>query len=643
MEINLEIDSGEALQVGAGLLVKDLLEKIGKVDPDVLGVRIGNDLMDWQTPIQSGGKLKVIRLSEDSADARHFYRHSFSHVLAQAVRRIFPGAKLAIGPATAEGFYYDFDVEKPFTPEDLDTIAAEMEKIVGENHSFERRSVSSEEAISLLEKSGEIYKLELVNEFAGRGEKLSFYQDGEFVDLCRGPHVKSTKQVRFFKLLEVAGAYWRGDEKRKMLQRIYGTAFLNKKDLSEYLKNLEEAKKRDHRKLGRELDLFSIKPEEIGPGLILWQPKGGLMRHLIEDHCKKRHLEAGYEFVYTPHVGRSTLWQTSGHLDFYRDGMFSAIEVEGQEYFLKPMNCPFHCHIYKDGLRSYRQLPLRLAEWGTVYRYERSGTLSGLTRVRGFTQDDAHLFCRADQMPQEIDRVLEFSISLLRDFGLTDFHLYLSTRPEKRVGAEENWDAAESALKGALERSGLPFSINEADGAFYGPKIDICLRDAIGRQWQLSTIQFDFNLPERFDLTFTGTDGKATRPYMIHRALLGSMERFFALLIEHHAGIFPVWLAPVQVMVLPIAEAHGAYAEELCAKLVAHGVRAQVDADNNTLNYRIRAAQKQKIPYMVVLGDREVQEGGVAVRLRNGEQLADHSVEGLLSHIRNSIESKVAI
>jgi threonyl-tRNA synthetase len=444
--------------------------------------------------------------------------------------------------------------------------------------------------------------------------------------------------VRCFKLLDVAGAYWRGSEENKMLQRIYGTAFLNKDDLKQHLWKLEEAKKRDHRKLGKDLDLFSVNHENVGGGLILWHPKGGLMRHLIEEHCKNKHLSSGYDFVYTPHIGRSKLWKTSGHLDFYQEGMFAPIEVEGQEYYLKPMNCPFHCHIFAADIRSYRELPYRFAEWGTVYRFERSGSLHGLTRVRGFTQDDAHLFCRADQMPEEIDRVLDFSLNLLKDFGLEEFHLYLSTRPEKSVGTDEDWEAAEDALREALKRSKLPYSINEADGAFYGPKIDICLNDALGREWQLSTIQFDFNLPERFELSYIGEDGKEHRPFMIHRALLGSIERFFAVLIEHHGGIFPVWLCPLQAVVLPIAEQHHEYAQMVVNTLTNAGLRVELDASNNTLNKRIRNAQTQKVPFMIILGDKEVENQEVTIRLRTGENLEDKSMDGFLKFAADAIE-----
>lgn len=641
--IALHFPDGVERQYQVGQPSSELVSHLSEKDrADVIGVKVGEVFIDLHTPLPTGlkGAATYLRLVEDDANVRAFYRHSYSHVLAQAVKRIFPEAKLAIGPAIDAGFYYDFDVPRPFTPEDLEKISREMEKIVSEKHRFERFELSMDDALKLMRDRDEPYKLELIEELGARGEKLSFYRDGDFVDLCRGPHIKHTGQVKNFRLLESAGAYWRGNERNKMLQRIYGTAFFDKKALAEHLWQLEEAKKRDHRRLGKDLDLFSVNHETVGSGLILWHPKGGLIRYIVEEHCRKQHLDGGYQFVYSPHIGRATLWRTSGHLEFYKESMYAPIVIEDQEYYLKPMNCPFHTQIYKSSIRSYRDLPLRFAEWGTVYRFERSGTLHGLTRVRGFTQDDAHLFCRGDQMPHEIDRVLNFSINLLRDFGLTDFHLFLSTRPEKRVGLEENWDAAESALREALDRSGLPYTVNAGDGAFYGPKIDINLEDALKRRWQLSTIQFDFNLPERFDLSYIAEDGKEHRPFMIHRALLGSMERFFAVLIEHHGGNFPVWLCPVQVHVLPIAERHQVRAEEIEKALVAAGIRAVTDASSNTLNYRIRQAQQQKVPYMLIIGDKELETGALSMRQRNGEQRALASAEEFLGLIKDKIETK---
>ncbi len=639
--IDIKLPNGENKIIQKGTKVCELLN--GASTDNTIGITLNGAQLDLNSPITETGEIKIIELSSDSENAKYFYRHSFSHILAQAVKRLYPEAKLAIGPAIEDGFYYDFDVKEPFTPEDLKNITKEMKKIIKENHSFERIDVNYEEAKKMLAEQNEPYKLELLEEIKSKGESITFYKDGDFIDLCRGPHIPSTKLVRNFKLLSVAGAYWRGDENKKMLQRIYGTAFLNKDDLKSHLAILEEAKKRDHRKLGKELDLYSINPDTIGGGLVLWHQKGGFIRNLVEEHCRKKHLDSGYDIVYSPHIGKSTLWETSGHLQFYEDGMFPPLEMDGHKYYLKPMNCPFHCNIYGSNLRSYKDLPLRFAEWGTVYRFERSGTLHGLTRVRGFTQDDAHLFCRPDQMPEEIDKVLDFSLSLLRDFGLSDFHLYLSTRPEKSVGDDSKWEAAEAALEAALKRSGISYSLNAGDGAFYGPKIDICITDSLKREWQLSTIQFDFNLPVRFDLKYIGDDGKEHRPYMIHRALLGSMERFFAILIEHTAGIFPVWLAPTQIMVLPIAETHHEYAEKVLNELKNIGFRVQKDVSSNTLSYRVRTAQKQKIPFMLILGDKECENKEITIRLRSGDNLELKSISEFKAYVEEKTTLKEAV
>jgi threonyl-tRNA synthetase len=451
---------------------------------------------------------------------------------------------------------------------------------------------------------------------------ISIYKDDEFVDLCRGPHVESTGKInpKAFKLMSVAGAYWRGDEKNPMLQRIYGTAWLTPKELKNYLWQLEEAKKRDHRKLGRELDLYSVN-EEVGAGLVLWHPKGAMVRYLAERFWEDEHLKNGYDFVYTPHIGKAQLWETSGHLGFYAENMYSPIEIEGQQYYLKPMNCPFHIEIYKSGIRSYRDLPMRFAEKGTVYRYERSGVMHGLMRVRGFTQDDAHHFCAPSQMPDEIDFVLSFSLHILRSFGFKEIEAYLSTRPEKSVGEPEQWRAAEIALEESLKRSGLPYQIDEGGGAFYGPKIDLKIKDALGREWQLSTIQFDFNLPERFDMTYIDENGEASRPYMVHRALMGSIERFFGILIEHYGGAFPIWLSPVQVKIIPIADRHQEFAFKVAKELKEAGLRAEVDDRSDRMNAKIRDAEKQKVPFMLVVGDREMEAGAVDIRRRSGERL----------------------
>jgi threonyl-tRNA synthetase len=552
-------------------------------------------------------------------------RHSASHIMAEAVLAMFPDAKLAIGPPIDTGFYYDFDLPRPLTMEDLQVIEERMRESIARDHLFVQSALGKEEARRLF--ADQPYKLELIDDLP-EGE-VSTFRHGDFVDLCLGPHAASTGQVRAFKLTSVAGAYWRGDERRPMLQRIYGALFETEEELADYLRNLEEAQRRDHRRLGRELDLFSFH-EEYGPGLVYWHPKGGRVRTISEDLWRQEHLKAGYELVYTPHVGKAALWETSGHLDFYRENMFPAMDAEGQEYFVKPMNCPFHIQIYRSSVRSYRELPLRLAELGTVYRYERSGVLHGLMRVRGFTQDDAHIFCRPDQLEDEIVRAVDFGIYFLRLFGFQDYQVYLSTRPEKYVGDLEQWDRAIEALREAVESRNLPYEVDEGGGVFYGPKIDIHVRDAIGRAWQLTTIQFDFNLPERFDLAFIGQDGREHRPYMVHRALLGSMERFMGVLLEHYAGAFPLWLAPVQAVVIPIADRHLEYAEWVAAELRAAGLRVGVDDRSERMQAKIRDAQLQKVPYMLVVGDKEEAAKAVAVRLRSGEDLGPVHIEEFL-------------
>ncbi len=564
-------------------------------------------------------------------------RHSASHVMAEAVQHLFPEAKFAIGPAIENGFYYDIDLPRPLTPEDLEKIEAEMRKIVQQNQPFQQSEMSRQEARDFFSKRGQLYKVEIIDEL--EDESPSIYQQGDFIDLCRGPHVAGSGEIGAFKLLSVAGAYWRGDENRPMLQRIYGTTFPTQQELDEYLWRMEEAKKRDHRRLGQELDLFSIS-EEIGPGLILWHPKGGRVRVAIEDFWRKSHFDAGYEVVFTPHIGRGELWETSGHLQNYADIMYSAMEVDGQNYYVKPMNCPFHIEMYKTRLRSYRDLPLRWAELGTVYRFERSGVLHGLLRVRGFTQDDAHIFCRPDQLQDEVLAALDLTFFFFRSFGFRDYDIYLSTRPEDQyVGNLDDWDKATEALAQALVKRGLSYQIDEGGGAFYGPKIDIKVKDALGRPWQCTTVQFDFNLPERFDLSFVGEDGKEHRPVMVHRALLGSMERFFAILVEHYAGAFPIWLAPVQAVAIPIADRHLAYAQETATRLKAAGLRVDVDGRREKVNFKIREAQLQKIPYMLVVGDRELESGMAAVRSRSqgdlGAKPLEEIQEMLLAQVAN--------
>lgn len=578
-------------------------------------------------------------------------RHSSAHVMAQAVLEMIPEAKYTIGPPIEDGFYYDFDLPRTLTPEDLESLEKRMRGIISGNFDFKKQVVSADEARRIF--NDQPYKLELISGLEAGGvdeygepidEKveISIYQQDDFIDLCRGPHVDNTSNINpdAIKLLNVAGAYWRGDEKNPMLQRIYGTAWKTSKDLDEYLWRLEEARKRDHRKLGKELDLFSVS-EDVGPGLILWHPKGGMIRKIAEEYCMQEHEKGGYDFVYSPHIGKSSLWETSGHLDWYKENMYSPLDIDEQKYYLKPMNCPFHVHIYKSQLRSYRDLPLRYAEWGTVYRYERSGVLHGLLRVRGFTQDDAHLFCRPDQMPDEIDRVLQFSLNILRAFGFSDFQAYLSTRnPQKSAGDPEQWVAPTQALQMALEKSAIPYQVDEGEATFYGPKIDLKVKDALGREWQLSTIQFDFILPERFGLKYIGEDGAEHQPYMIHRALLGSMERFMGVLIEHFSGAFPVWLAPVQAVVIPITDKHLDYAYKIGEKLKEENIRVEVDDRSERMNAKIRQAQLQKIPFMLVVGDREIEAGTASVRLRTEENLGALPVEEVIKRVQQDIKNR---
>ncbi|MDY3938878.1 MAG: threonine--tRNA ligase [Spirochaetia bacterium] len=565
-------------------------------------------------------------------------RHSFAHVMAEAVLQIFPEAKTAIGPAIQNGFYYDFDLPRTLLPEDLDEIASRMENIIKKGGEFRKTVVSREEALTRF--ANQPFKTELIRDLPEDAE-ISLYTQGEFTDLCRGPHVENLKELNFkaFKLTGTAGAYWRGDEKRPMLQRIYGLAFADPKDLRAHLNQLAEAEKRDHRKLGKELDLFSLH-EEAGPGLVYWHPKGARIRLTIENFWRDRHYQNGYEMLYTPHVGKSWLWQTSGHLDFYKEGMYPKMEMDNLDYYVKPMNCPFHIMIYNNSKHSYRELPCRWAELGTVYRYEKAGALHGLLRVRGFTQDDAHIICRPDQVESEIREVLRFSLEMLRAFGFSEFKAYISTKPEKSVGDEKDWELATRSLEKAVEAEKLEYDVDAGGGAFYGPKIDLKIKDALGREWQLSTIQFDFNLPTRFDMTYTEKDGSEQRPFMIHRALLGSIERFFGILIEHYAGAFPFWLSPVQIKVIPVAEAFDDYAAEIAGQLKAAGFRAETDLSDDRMNAKIRNAQKSKIPCMLILGDKEKESGTVSIRYRDGRQINGIAVRDLIDELNAAVAEK---
>ncbi len=568
-------------------------------------------------------------------DRLHRMRHSAAHIMAEAVLELFPGAKFAIGPPIEHGFYYDFDLPRSLTPDDLETIDARMRRTIEADYPFVHRDISKDEARRLF--ADQPFKLELIDGI--EGDVVSLYQHGAFTDLCEGPHVERTGQVGAYKLTSVAGAYWRGDERRPMLQRIYGALFETPEELEAYLARLEEAQRRDHRRLGRELDLISFH-EEYGPGLVYWHPKGGRIRTAIEDFWREEHYRAGYDLVYSPHIGKSTLWSTSGHLDFYAENMYAPMDVDGQDYYVKPMNCPFHIQIFRSQTRSYRDLPIRMAELGTVYRYERSGVLHGLLRVRGFTQDDAHIFCRPDQVAEEIGRVLDFMVFFFKAFGFEDYHVYLATAPEQYAGSREDWDMAQDVLRREVEERGLRYDVDEGGAVFYGPKIDVKLLDVLGREWQCTTVQFDFNLPERFDIAYVGEDGKEHRPYMVHRAMLGSMERFFGVLIEHYGGAFPLWLAPVQATVIPIADRHVEYATEVADELRAAGLRVDVDDRGERMQAKIRDAQLHKVPYMLVVGDREREASAVAVRHRDGSDLGALPLFQVIDRLKDEVATK---
>ena len=566
-------------------------------------------------------------------------RHSAAHIMAAAVQKIYPDAKFDIGPGTNEGFYYDFDMEHRLVPEDFKEIEKEMKKMMGRKLPFIRTEVSREEARKFFEERGQTFKLSRLDDIP-EGETVTLYQCGDFIDLCRGPHVEDTGKVGAIKLMSIAGSYFKGNEKNPMLQRVYGTAFATKEELQAYLTGLEEAKKRDHRKIATEMELFSTH-DEIGQGLICWHPNGARIRHEIETFWKKAHYENGYELLYTPHVGRALLWQTSGHLDFYREGMYSSMDIDGDPYYVKPMNCPFHIMIYKERPRSYRDLPARWAELGTVYRYENSGSLHGLMRVRGFTQDDAHIICTPEQIEDEVREVIRFSMYMWKSFGFKDVKAYLATKPAKAVGDDSMWKQALDSLEKAVQAEGLAYEVDKGGGAFYGPKIDLKIKDALGREWQTSTIQFDFNLPERFDMTYIGQDGQKHRPYMVHRALLGSLERFFGIFIEHCAGAFPVWLAPEQVRVLPISEKFADYAYDIAAKLKAAGIRHTVDAGADTIGNKIRRGRNMRVPFLLVVGEREAASGEVAVRSRAKGEEGACKIEEFLARINQEIADKI--
>ena len=600
----------------------------------------GGYLIDLRRPLEQDLRLKI--LTDKDPDALFVFRHSAAHLLAAAVMELYPNVKLGIGPPVDNGFFYEFLREEPFTPEDLGKIEKKMRELAAQDLPNERKYMPKPEALEFYKKSNQIFKCELVEEKVTE-PMVSFYTTGKFIDFCRGPHIPSTKRIQAFKLMNVAGAYWKGQEGNAQLQRIYAAAFFTQKELDEYLHRLEEAKRRDHRKLGSELDLFSIQ-EEAGPGLIFWHPKGGFIRNLIETWLRDELIKRGYELVYTPHIMRLDLWKTSGHADFYRENMFGPVEVEKADYQLKPMNCPGHILIYKSKLRSYRDLPVRLAELGTVYRYERSGVLHGLLRVRGFTQDDAHIFCMQSQIESEVEACVDFAYAVMTNFGFDKFEVELSDWDQKHsenyAGKPEDWHRATTALANTMDRMKIPYKKMAGEAAFYGPKIDIKLIDAIGRAWQLTTVQFDFNLPARFGLEYVGDDGARHQPLMVHRALLGSVERFFGMLIEHYAGAFPLWLAPVQAMVLPIADRHLDYAQSVVGSMKAAGLRVELDERQEKIGYKIREAQLQKIPYMLVVGDREAAEGTVSVRTRTGGDQGASSVAAFIDAAQREIADK---
>ncbi|NPA40472.1 MAG: threonine--tRNA ligase [Thermodesulfobacteria bacterium] len=625
------VDIGE-FELSKGSPLKSILSEIKKVSKELpVAFKLNSQVIDWHTPLNfDSEEVTLIPVFKKDKEALQVLRHTAAHVVAQAVKELFPDAKLGIGPATEDGFFYDIYYPRCFNEEELKAIEKKAKQIIKKRLSLERKELSKEEAEKLFSSLKEDFKLELLKDIPD--STVSIYSQGDFVDLCRGPHVLHTGEVKAIKILSVSGAYWKGDEKNPMLWRISGTAFFSKEDLENYLNWLEEVKRRDHRRLGKDLELFSIE-EDIGPGLVLWLPKGAIVRRIIENFWIEEHIKRGYNLVYTPHIALRKLWETSGHLSFYSENMFPPMELENRVYQLKPMNCPFHIYVYNQKRRSYRELPIRYCELGTVYRFERSGVLHGLLRVRGFTQDDAHIFCREDQLEEELVKVLDLVTYFLKVFGFKEYQIFVSTRPDKFVGSEEIWDKAESALKKALELKGLEYEIDPGEGVFYGPKIDLKIRDVLGRYWQCSTIQVDFNLPERFNIVYVGEDNKFYRPIMIHRALFGSMERFLGVLIENYAGAFPFWIAPVQIKVLNITDRVVEYSKSVADRLSSKGFRVEADFRNEKLNYKIKMAQQEKVPYMVIIGDKEVETQTISVRTRKGEVLQGLKLEEFVKRL----------
>jgi len=635
--INITFPDGSVKEFDSGISPLDIAESISHgLAKQVLAAKVNGESVDLDFQIQADSKIELFKF--DSKEGKHAYWHSTAHLLAEATQALFPHVKVTIGPAIEKGFYYDFDIDVPFTDADLAKIEAKMKELKQQKNKIVRKEVNRDEAIEIFTKLDEPYKLELL-EAIPADEKISIYTSGNFVDLCRGPHIPHLGLIKSIKLMKTSGAYWRGNSDNKMLQRIYGISFPSNKELNKYLHDLEEAKKRDHRKIGKDLDLYSFS-DQVGPGLVLWHPNGAMMRAIIEQYWKDRHLEEDYKLVQTPHIGKAQLWKTSGHLGFYNESMYSAIEVDDQEYYLKPMNCPFHIAIYQNDIRSYRELPIKYAEMGTVYRYENSGSLHGLMRVRGFTQDDAHVICMPEQLDSEVEKVVEFSIEMLKSFGFEDFQIYLSTQPEKAVGEKDDWDKSTASLEKALKKMNLDYEVDEGGGAFYGPKIDIKIKDALDRSWQCSTIQFDFNLPTRFGMEYIGADNEAHRPFMIHRALLGSLERFFGTLIEYHAGNFPLWLCPIQVKILPISDKYMDKCKELSLLLKKAGIRCEVDHRAEKIGYKIREAEMKKIPYMCVVGEKEVENNSVSVRRHTEGDIGSFEVDEFIKKIQDEIAAK---
>jgi len=636
--IKITFPDGSVKEYNKGVNSLEIAESIsGGLARNALVAKVDGVVTDLNVPINKDSKLQI--LTFDDPDGQHAYWHSSSHLMAHAIKELYPEAQFGVGPAIEGGFYYDFEIESKLNEEDLLNIEKKMMELAKEDSSFTREEISKENALAIYKERDDFYKLEIISGLDENEKVISIYKEGSFTDLCTGPHIPSAGRIKYVKLLSVSGSYWRGDEKSRRMQRIYGISFPKKKMLEDHLALLEEAKKRDHRKLGKQLDLFSIQ-EEAGPGLIYWHPKGARLRNEVESFWREAHLNNGYDLVYSPHIGKSWLWETSGHLTTYNENMYSPMKVDDQDYYVKPMNCPFHIMMYKSNLRSYRDLPLRWAELGTVYRYEKSGVLHGLLRVRGFTQDDAHIFCAEEQMESEIIEVIRFSLYMWKSFGFETLKFYVATRPEKAVGEQDLWDRATESLKEALNKEGLPYEMDEGGGAFYGPKIDIKVKDALNREWQMSTIQFDFNLPERFDMKYIGEDGKEHRPFMVHRALLGSIERFIGVLIEHHGGAFPAWLAPLQVAVVPVSQNYFDYAESVMAKLKENGIRAELDRRNEKIGYKIRDWETNKVPFMLIVGEKEESAGNISVRQHKTGDLGAKNIDEFIADVKELVKLK---